>query len=362
MAKSNLISRAVRGALAVLFGAKREGFVSSAQAVKAAGGTIEEAKARVTAAEDGAVAAREFASYLCQLQAEVGDADGVLSDVQAILCGEKGPDAFNAFAAELYGLMTNESREPDGSKPRAFNVGALLSHIQPNTLTDSVTGSEAEGGEIFAQMVVSHLRTQDEYPKDVQGTIAGMRVILLGKYGAACRDAFLSELRKTMVRKVADPKAPHLQTERDGRLYAIGLLEAMEEEVEQTDGLWSPFAHSAEGPLRDNGRVCIFRTKPQSATLAHWVGELHKYGTAEAIAGFYVVFSDYIGLAIEDAQPKAADYAQSEKDGEFDPWGSVIYTNPKAAAAAIEKGDGDYDPKARKVSRKPQKPTGKQRK
>jgi hypothetical protein len=136
---------------------------------------------------------------------------------------------------------------------------------------------------------------------------------------------------------------PILKTEKDGRLYAIALLEKLNEEVVANPGFSPLDAHAEQEDDSDPaGVMMIFRKAPQSVTLAQWSTDLHRYGTAQAIAGFYVVMTHYMGSVMEGSIPDESYYVEKEKAGEWEPSGSVIYRDPKAAAEAISKGENTY--------------------
>lgn len=132
-----------------------------------------------------------------------------------------------------------------------------------------------------------------------------------------------------------------LKTEKDGRLFAVALLQSLRD-----DDLGEPrskgySAHSAKAEGKSHpGGIGIYRTKPQTDVIRRRIEELYKRGTQQAIAGFYVVLTDWIGSVLEGGVPDPELYL---KKGECDPCGSVIYRDPKAAAKAIASGAGSYD-------------------
>jgi hypothetical protein len=133
-----------------------------------------------------------------------------------------------------------------------------------------------------------------------------------------------------------------LETEKDGRLYAIALLEAFDEEGKPVEG-FSSYSAESEGPdSTDSGLIGLYRKGPQSETLKRWFADLYKYGTAESIAGFYVVFTDYLGSVVDGCVPDVDALGDWELEGKYPPAGSVIYRDPQAAAEALERGEGCY--------------------
>ena len=132
-----------------------------------------------------------------------------------------------------------------------------------------------------------------------------------------------------------------LKTEKDGRLYAIALLQTLRDDDlgEQRSEGYSPHSAVAEGKSHPSG-ISIYRTKPQTDVIRRRIEELYRRGSQQAIAGFYVVLTDFIGSTLAGGVPDPELYL---KKGECDPWGSVIYRDPKKAKAAIESGEGGYE-------------------
>lgn len=135
-----------------------------------------------------------------------------------------------------------------------------------------------------------------------------------------------------------------LKTEKDGRIFAIAMLQACEAEfgAEVHNGVGPAYHAAAEGQPDAAGVVGIFRTDPQSPTLARWIGRLYRYGTDEAIRGFYVIFTDFIGTVVACGSPDPAVYARDEAEGRFGAWGSVAYSDPMVASAALANGKTEY--------------------
>jgi len=78
-----------------------------------------------------------------------------------------------------------------------------------------------------------------------------------------------------------------LETEADGRRYAIALLEAFEKEViEAKERGFAVYAAATEGEA-EPGVICIYRDRPQTDTLKRWVSELYARGTPARLGGFF---------------------------------------------------------------------------
>lgn len=170
---------------------------------------------------------------------------------------------------------------------------------------------------------------------------AALAAILGGKkgngfIGTAKQDVALTDRAQTM--------RDMLRTERDGRLYAIAMLEAVANECAPTEEGYSPHSALAEAPdALASGEVGIWRKAPQTDVFKRWIGELYAYGTPDAINGFYVVFTDaYGGPTTQGAVDSAEQYAKLERAGLLAPWGSVKYRDPAKAAKANETDEGAY--------------------
>lgn len=134
--------------------------------------------------------------------------------------------------------------------------------------------------------------------------------------------------------------APILSSEKDGRLYAIAMLEALEEAGEESTGADTECESSdSKG---DTLTMYIYRTAPQRTPARKWIEELYQYGTPDAIAGFYAIVSHYFGISTHST-PSLERFREMEDAGEWPPAGSVIYRDPKAAAAAIAAGKDEYE-------------------
>lgn len=136
-----------------------------------------------------------------------------------------------------------------------------------------------------------------------------------------------------------------LNTEKHGRLYAIALLATFAAEIkrEQRFSHWSALSEDLD---ESRGEVTLYRKGPQSVTLNTWVMELYRRGTVDAIAGFFVVFTDYVGSTIAGTVPDASFYAAKEKTGALPLAGSVTYRDRREATAALAAGKGSYKPRA----------------
>lgn len=170
-----------------------------------------------------------------------------------------------------------------------------------------------------------------------------MAATLIHKLKPQSLDALMAELRK----QTSAPRpqnAPNLETEKDGRLYAISMFESMEEASQAAPTFSVHSAEAEEVYAGDSNMVLIYRDRPQADIVSRSIAELHKYGTPAAIGGFNVVLTDYIGSVIEGAIPNPASefYADMEKEGKLEPWGSVIYRDPAKAAAALAAGENAY--------------------
>lgn len=131
-----------------------------------------------------------------------------------------------------------------------------------------------------------------------------------------------------------------LKTEKDGRLFAVALLQTLRDSSlgEPRGRGFSPHSAKAEGDSYPSG-IGIYRTKPQTDVIRRRIEELYKRGTQQAIAGFYVVLTDWIGSVLAGGVPDPELYLDR---GECDPWGSVIYRDPEAAAKALAHGEDAY--------------------
>jgi hypothetical protein len=119
-----------------------------------------------------------------------------------------------------------------------------------------------------------------------------------------------------------------LETEKHGRLFAIDLLSRMHQRWRRTyddDGEPSSdySAITQEPDVGEPGEMCVYRTGPQSDLLLRAYDELTKRGTREAVLGFHVVMTDFIGSAVADASPDYDYYADAESEGKLETWGSV---------------------------------------
>ena len=134
--------------------------------------------------------------------------------------------------------------------------------------------------------------------------------------------------------------APILKSEKDGRLYAIAMLEALEEVGDDLAGADTEGEEYASkgGTLTMN----IYRTAPQATPARKWIEELYRYGTPDAIAGFYVVVSHFFACSTHGT-PSLEYFREREDAGEWPPAGSVIYRDQKAAEAAIAAGKDQYE-------------------
>ena len=134
--------------------------------------------------------------------------------------------------------------------------------------------------------------------------------------------------------------APILNSEKDGRLYAMAMLEALDEVGDELAGA------DAEGESLDSEgdklTMNIYRTAPQATPARKWIEDLYQYGTPDAIAGFYVVVSHYFACSTHGS-PSLERFREMEAAGEWPPAGSVIYRDQKAAEAAIAAGKDEYE-------------------
>ncbi len=140
--------------------------------------------------------------------------------------------------------------------------------------------------------------------------------------------------------KTGASKSP--ETEKAGRLYALAMLKALDAEGYEKMGADA----DGEATTDFNGKTALFsiyRTEPQTMPARKWIEDLHKYGTPDAIAGFYVVLSEFFALHVGGMTPDTAGLCAVERRGGFSPAGSVIYTHPKEAAAAIAAGKDEYE-------------------
>lgn len=133
-----------------------------------------------------------------------------------------------------------------------------------------------------------------------------------------------------------------LETEADGRRYAIALLEAFEKEVIEAERRgFAVYAATTEGEV-EPGVINIYRDRPQTDTLERWVSELYARGTPAANHGFFTVATDYLGSGIAGALGEAALYGEQEQAGEFDSSGGMKFRLPEQAQLALAKGEKFY--------------------
>lgn len=147
-------------------------------------------------------------------------------------------------------------------------------------------------------------------------------------------------LRKT-------PRAPHLRSEQDGRLFAAAVLITFKQQIKRENKKgFSPYtARADEADTAEPGALMIFRASPQSTILREAFDELRKHATREAVNGFFCVFTDFVGGEIESGGAldlSAKMFDRRERSGYYQPWGSVAYRDPKAAREAIAKGESVY--------------------
>lgn len=134
-----------------------------------------------------------------------------------------------------------------------------------------------------------------------------------------------------------------LQTEKDGRLFAIALLA----DFEKLDkpGKFAEFSSWSANTERedesDPGVVMIFRKTAQTDILKRAFDALYQ-GSEQARNGFFVVLTDFVGSTMSGAVPAVNYYRDEEKAGGLEPWGSVIYKHPRKAADAIAAGKVVY--------------------
>lgn len=184
---------------------------------------------------------------------------------------------------------------------------------------------------------------KDNGNKPKQSFIAAILAALFGK----SQNGFLPEVVKSAANDggnvVALPVRRALETEQDGRKYAIAMLQKMQEQADEVreKGL-SFFGANAEEVHADTGEVAIYRHTPQGDTLHRWLEDLYCDGTPQAVNGFQVILTDYLGVVMDGSVPNCEEYAKQEAAGGFSPWGSVIYSHPELAAEAIKKGEDSY--------------------
>jgi len=112
-----------------------------------------------------------------------------------------------------------------------------------------------------------------------------------------------------------------LETQKDGRLFAIDLLRRMKRRW--GIGGTNHDDYSAESIGADSDGEYAYRTGPQSDILLRAFDELATRAKREAILGFHVVLTDFIGSAIAGALGGPELYAALERDGKLEPWGTV---------------------------------------
>ena len=144
-------------------------------------------------------------------------------------------------------------------------------------------------------------------------------------------------------------KPRKLNTEKEGRLFAIATFQVAQKEVREgiRQKNWtgeSPLQYTTDEWCEDQQEFAIYRTVPQSDVLLSAFADLFARGTKEAIQGFFAVWTDYIGGALSHCLPSnpAKYYASEERAGRIPAWGSVIFTHPKKARAALDKGVMTY--------------------
>lgn len=141
-----------------------------------------------------------------------------------------------------------------------------------------------------------------------------------------------------------------LETQKDGRLFAIELLQnvAALHVIGAKRIQWSAWNARTETEC-EYGVMSINRKGPQSAILKDAFDVLYS-ATEEARRGFFTVFTDYLGCFMCGGYEKEPrEYLKAERAGEIAEWGSVHFRNPKKAAAKIkaaeknaERAEPDY--------------------
>lgn len=111
-------------------------------------------------------------------------------------------------------------------------------------------------------------------------------------------------------------KVNPLQTQRDGMAYAIALLARMQSRW----GIGAPQKTQCDyaGWAVDKGipgdpilsQDSVFRTGPQNSMLLQAFDDLNARATRDAILGFHVVWTEWVGSVIAGATPDA-DYYRS---------------------------------------------------
>lgn len=142
----------------------------------------------------------------------------------------------------------------------------------------------------------------------------------------------------------ANSQKPGIVTERDGRAFAIDLLQTLESEIEKdVKAGFSHYSAQAEGDATGlPPEIGIYRKRAQSSTLARRMGDLFARATPAALGGFFTVWTDWVGSSIDGSTASADEYVLQEMAGKLPAWGSVVYANSTAARAALAAGKNSY--------------------
>lgn len=291
-------------ALLAIFGSSSTGFV----------GELEQAKQRVENADFGELTAGELQGRMVDGSAEPEDALACIEDVFSVLRLERGDDAEAAFLRKLQEFMTHGTDED------------IIPSAKP-MLPESLADAEKLGDGV-AKWLEDVLRfRQAESEKDGQ-LIDYMRRIVSGKYGPEAIKSFRMALFSMMIRK--EEAAPALErtaldieqeaiaeraekvrealmpkfdpanypgtldTEKDGRLYAVALLNEIQRRADK--GKEGEFSAIPSTPDQDPGDTVAFRTGPQSSLIVDAFDQIYAVNE-DTRRGFFQIITDYLGQA-----------------------------------------------------------------
>lgn len=114
-----------------------------------------------------------------------------------------------------------------------------------------------------------------------------------------------------------------LATQADGRRFAIELVKRMEQrwtDCLDSDGPGCDYAAESFTSCQDEEAPT--REGPQSDLVLRAYDELASRATREAVLGFFVILTDYLGSTIAGAPPSKDYYERAEREGRFDAWGA----------------------------------------
>lgn len=167
-----------------------------------------------------------------------------------------------------------------------------------------------EHGERLAVELAGRCRFGDASKQDAQGCIQEVRLLLSGAYGSTATSAFLKSLENRMTR--ADRH--RFTTQKDGRLFAVEMLERIAETNGSDEHTAYPYASSYDPDEEAKGEVIPFRTGPQWDQVYKDLRTVAQDMTDEALRGFATILTD--ALCAQPDYP-TGEYRQFEKEGKL---------------------------------------------